>query len=283
MNPLFRFLDRSIEAFCGAPMWRRECRVWDQRMVSATFDRWLYLRLHKFGHMGGTERAALHRLVHPGMTVVDVGSNLGLYTVLLSRLVGPAGRVLAFEPDPDLFALLQRNGALNGCHNVASHNLALGSRRDRLLLHKMIVNSGDNHLGEGGSKLFRRTVETEVVSLDEFTPDLQPDFVKIDVQGWELPVLRGMARLLKQHPPAGIYLEFWPEGFRRAGYAADDVVAFLTGLGFHFHRADTLEALDPAALGAIAHRLTGLKHVDLYATRQPLPEQPGESGSDKCG
>ncbi len=283
MNPLFRFLDRSIEVFCRAPLWRRECRVWNQRMVSASFDRWLYLRLHKFGRMGRAERAALHRLVHPGMTVVDVGSNLGLYTVLLSRRVGPAGRVLAFEPDPDLFALLQRNCTLNGCHNVAAHNLALGSRRDRLALHRMIVNSGDNHLGEGGSKLFRRTVEADVVSLDEFAPDLQPDFVKIDVQGWELPVLRGMARLLKQHPPAGIYLEFWPEGFRRAGYAADDVVAFLAGLGFHFHRADTLEALDPAALGAIARSLTGLKHVDLYATRQPLPQQPGERGSDKYG
>jgi FkbM family methyltransferase len=281
MDPLFRLLDRFLEAFCGAPLWRRECRVWDQRMVSATFDRWLYLRLHKLGRMGGVERTALQRLVQPGMTVVDVGSNLGLYTVLLSQRVGPAGRVLAFEPDPDLFALLQRNCVLNDCHNVAAHNLALGSRRDRLLLHKMIVNSGDNHLGEGGSKLFRRTVETAVVSLDEFAPDLQPDFVKIDVQGWELPVLRGMARLLKQHPPAGIYLEFWPEGFRRAGYVADDVVTFLDSLGFHLHRADTLEALNSAALGALTRSLTGLKHVDLYATQQALPGQSGESGSDK--
>jgi FkbM family methyltransferase len=270
MNRWFRLLERPVEAFSGARLWRSECPVWGQRMACASFDRWLYLRLHRVGWMGRTERAALARLVRPGMTVVDVGSNLGLYTVLLSRLVGPAGRVLAFEPDPGLFALLEQNCLRNSCANVSANNAALGRRRDRLPLCRLLVNSGDNHLGSGGGRLFRRDVEVDVVPLDEIASGPAPDWVKIDVQGWELPVLQGMARLLRQNPDTRVYFEFWPEGFRRAGYAAADLLAFLTDLNFRFHRADTLEPLDAAALAALTHRLTGLKHVDLVGTRQPL-------------
>ena len=124
---MLRLLEFSVEAFVRAGLWHGECDVWNQRMLSATFDRWLYLRLHCLGLMGRNERAALSRIVKPGMTVVDVGSNLGLYTILLSRLVGPTGHVLAFEPDPDLFSLLQQSSLLNGCANVTANNLALGS------------------------------------------------------------------------------------------------------------------------------------------------------------
>jgi FkbM family methyltransferase len=270
MNPWLRRLDRLVEAFSGARLWRSECRVWGQRMACATFDRWLYLRLHRFGWMGRAERAALARLVRPGMSVVDVGSNLGLYTVLLSRLVGPSGRVQAYEPDPGLFALLQQNCARNGCANVSATNSALGSCRGRLTLCRLLVNSGDNHLGSGGGRLFRRDVEVEVVPLDEIASGPAPDWVKIDVQGWELQVLRGMSRLLRQNPDTCVYFEYWPEGFRRAGYAAADLLAFLTDLNFRLHRADTLEPLDAAALAALTRKLTGLKHVDLVGTRQPL-------------
>lgn len=270
MNPLLRRLDRLVEAFSRSPLWRSECRVWGQRMACATFDRWLYLRLHRFGWMGRTERGALARLVRPGMTVVDVGSNLGLYTVLLSRLVGSSGRVLAYEPDPGLFGLLQQNCARNACANVSLKNFALGGRRDRLVLCTLLVNSGDNHLGDGGGRLFRREVEVEVVPLDEIASGPAPDLVKIDVQGWELHVLRGMSRLLRENPQTCVYFEYWPAGFRRAGYAAADIVAFLTDLNFRLYRAETLEPLDAAALAALTGRLSGLKHADLVGARHPL-------------
>jgi FkbM family methyltransferase len=267
MNPLVRPVERLALAFNQLSCWRGECEVWGLRFSSATFERWLYLRLHRLGRMGRDESAALGRIVRPGMTVLDVGGNLGLYTLLLSRLVGPAGRVVSFEPDPDLFALLQRNISLNGCTNVEAHNLALGRQHDRLVLRRMILNSGDNTLGAGGSGLFRREIETEVVALDEYLPSLQPDLVKIDVQGWELEVLRGMERTLAAIPAPALYLEFWPEGFRRAGCTAEDLVDWLHARGYHLHLAGTPAPLDRAGLAALTKRLTGLKHADLYATR----------------
>jgi FkbM family methyltransferase len=268
MNPVTRLLERAVDAFNRAPLWRGHSKVWDQTMTAATFERWLYLRLHRLGRMGREERATLMKIVQPGMTVLDIGGNLGLYTVLLSRLVGPAGRVITFEPDPDLFATLQRNCVLNGCANVEAHNLAVGSSHGRLLLQKLVFNAGDNHLAEGGSRLFRHAVETEVVALDEFLPGLRPDLVKIDVQGWEFEVLKGMDAMLRAHPGTDIYLELWPQGLRRASCSTEAVVHWLRDRGFKLYGAHDLKPLDDSALSTLSRELTGLKHADLIASRR---------------
>ena len=270
MNSAVQLFGRIVERFNRSALWQSECVVWGQRMRMATFDRWLYLHLHKLGWMGRAERAALTRLVRPGMTVVEVGSNLGLYTVLLSRLVGAKGHVLAFEPDPNLAPLLKWSGAASGCDNILIHAKALGRKRDRLMLHTLSVNSGDNHLSDGGGRLFRRSVEVEVVTMDEVAPGLVPDLVKIDVQGWELEVLRGMGHLLDRCPEVTLYFEYWPAGFRRAGYSPEELIAFLSSQGFQLFEAETLAPLNQRALVELTARITGLKHVDLVASRHAL-------------
>lgn len=261
-------LARLAESFGRSSLWHREHSVWGQRMTSASFDRWLYLRLHRAGRIGGTERDSLQSIVRPGMTALDVGANLGLYTVLLSRLVGTSGRVIAFEPDPHHFALLLKNCALNACANVEAHNLALGSDKKRLLLHKEILNSGNNFLG-AGSRHSRSELEVDVVSIDGFLPALRPDLVKIDVQGWEVEVLRGMRRMLTNAPHIALYLEFWPMGLRRAGSSPDELLDLLAGQGFQIYLSENrrhtpLGATDLAALTA---RLGRSRHANLYAAR----------------
>ena len=265
MNLVIRALDRIVTGFNTLPLWRTPCRVWDQPMASGSFDRWLYLQLHRFGLMGRSERAALSRLIRPGMTVVDVGANLGLYTVLLARLVGPTGRVLAFEPDPDLFALLKASCQRDGLAHVEAHNIALGSRRDRLVLKKMAFNSGDNHLGAGGGTVFRHTVTVDVVALDEIEPGLHPDVLKIDVQGWELEVLRGASHLLETAPNCEVLLEFWPAGCRRAGYEPAALLEFFYQRGYSLWRPGETEPLSTNALAKLTADCSGLKHADLIA------------------
>ena len=269
MNPLVRLLERAVGAGNRAALWRGQCQVWSQAMTGPTFERWLYLQLHRLGRMGGAERATLARIVRPGMTVLDIGSNVGLYTVLLSRLVGPAGRVISFEPDPDLFASLQRNCMLNACSNVEPHNVAVGREPGRLWLQKLVFNTGDNHLGGQTGLPFRDAVETEVVALDGFLRDVHPDLVKIDVQGWEFEALQGMQALMSAHPAADIYFELWPQGLIRAGSRAEDLLRWLQERGYRLHRPDDDKTLDAPALTALIRSLPRLQHADLIATHRP--------------
>ena len=267
MNFPARLAERVALAVNHLPVWRGECEVWGLRVSAATFERWLYLRLHRLGRMGRNEHAALGRLVRPGMTVLDVGANLGLYTLLLAKLVGPTGRVVAFEPDPDLFALLLRNIALNKCSNIEAHNQALGSREDRLMLRRLILNSGDNTLGSGGGRQFRQNVEVKVVALDEFLPDLRPDLVKIDVQGWEFEVLLGMEKMLSANHQTQVSFELWPAGLKRAGCSPTDLMQWLHARGLQLHHPESRALLDETAFASLLAQLTGLRHTDLLAFR----------------
>ena len=266
MTTLPHAASRLAANFSRAALWRREFRIWGQAARARTFERWLYLAAHRAGLMGRAQRAALERLVEPGMRVLDVGANLGLYTVLLARRAGPNGRIVAFEPDPELADLLRENCALNGCANVDVHAVALGQRNERLRLHRLVLNSGDNSLGARDGGWFREQVEVEVVALDAYLPDLRADFVKIDVQGWEVDVLRGMERLLAAGPR--LYVEFWPWGLRRAGRTPEELVAFLTDRGYRLHAGATGGILSREQLDRlVAEAPSSKRYTDLYAAR----------------
>ncbi|MEO1065184.1 MAG: FkbM family methyltransferase [Actinomycetota bacterium] len=146
---------------------------------------------------------ALEQLLEPGSTCYDVGANIGYFTLLASRLVGPAGRVVAFEPAPENLAVLAGNVERNGADNVllSSRAVSRSTGADRLQLASF---SGGHSLVEaaGGNTGVAPLVET--VALDDFVDTAgvpRPDLVKIDVEGAELLVLEGMTRLLGEGGP----------------------------------------------------------------------------------
>lgn len=277
MNQVVSAIERVASSFNGLGLWSREQFVWGLTMRSRTFDRSLYLWMHRRGMMGAAERASLARLVRPGMVVVDVGANLGLYSLLMARLAGPTGRVVSFEPDPALFSLLRENCAANGATNVECIHLALGSLSGRMKLQRPTLNSGDNHLGNDTSTPFRRPIEVGVASLDSLMPDLRPDFIKVDVQGWELKVLRGMEGTLKAAGNVGIFLEICPKWLRRAGASPGELQDFVRGLGFRFYSCRDWGEVDEASFLALAGSMRGEDHVDLLASRSP-PHAPQPDG-----
>src|SRR5262249_11280810 len=130
------------------PLWRRRVRVWDRELEAISFDRLLNLWMHRCGVMGSRSRPWFEQHIKPGSIVVDVGANQGLYALLFSRLAGPAGRVYALEPDPDLFAAAAANCERNGAANVTVLQVAAGSREARLHLWRSLVNAGDNRLAD---------------------------------------------------------------------------------------------------------------------------------------
>jgi len=185
--------------------------------------------------------SVVKRCVRVGASVVDVGAHIGYYTLLFARLVGPTGRVVAFEPDPENFGLLERNVALNRYANVVSRQAAVADISGRLAFDVGGAAWG-HHLRAGadkGSDQHGQAVEVEVVRLDDVVPtDMPVDFLKIDVEGVEMLALGGMPELLRRSPNVQILTEFWPTGLRRAGTDPADYLRALLAHGFTLHDID---------------------------------------------
>lgn len=167
---------------------------------------------------------ALQAALRPGDTFVDIGANLGLVTLLASRLVGPAGAVLACEPNPALVGRLDGHVRGNRLQNVRIVETALGNTPGRARLHEYAGHSGWGSLSDRGPEgaAETRTFEVAVATGDELLESAHADrplVLKIDVEGHEVPVLQGLHRTLGTRWPI-VFLEVADAHQRRAGFSA---------------------------------------------------------------
>jgi FkbM family methyltransferase len=156
-----------------------------------------------------------------------VGANVGVYTSLLARLVGPAGRVFAFEPSPENHALLARRRL---GPNVEAIRAAAGASNGVVMLHQSSAMNVDHRTYPTDEA--RDPIPVPLVRLDEAVRGADVDFVKMDIQGYELEALRGMAGILARRTPMVMILEFWPWGLRQAGESPEALLRFLGDAGF---------------------------------------------------
>jgi len=171
--------------------------------------------------------------VRPGMTFIDVGANVGYFTLLAAHLVQPSGSVHAFEPAPQTFSLLQRN--TYGKPNITVHQQALWSSRTTLAFYDYgpqysVLNSLRQHrLVQEAQIRLRQAYEVECLPLDAYCAEchLVPDFIKLDAESAEPHILRGSAHTIAQHKPI-IALEVWDDSSRNSR----DDLAFLLDHGY---------------------------------------------------
>ncbi len=172
--------------------------------------------------------------VHPGDTVVDVGANIGYYTLLAARKVGPRGKVIAFEPAPESFSFLERNVKANGFNNVVIEQKALSNSRGRLLLYRSGENRGDHRIFPAQGS--RDAVEVEALPLDEYLPDsASVNLIKIDTQGAEGVIVEGMLRALQAQDDLKLLVEFWPYALSRGQYSGARLLQHFETLGFRMY------------------------------------------------
>ena len=181
------------------------------------------------GKPGEDVKRIIESIVTEGQTVVDVGAHVGYFTLLMAKLVGPGGKVFAFEPHPILNQALVKNVAANGFSDIVEiHEMALSDKTAEASLCMSPHNSGDNRL-EGGDDDWD-TVEVQTGCLDDFVKDVS--FIKIDTQGHDISVLRGARELIQRSPKITVCSEFWPEGMREAKIDVMEVVKEIRDLGF---------------------------------------------------
>jgi FkbM family methyltransferase len=173
---------------------------------------WSRFRAFAYGTWEPEVVEAVKEVVHDGFVAINVGAHHGYYALLLSRLVGSAGRVIAFEPMPSNFQILSDNISLNHCTNVEIVNKAVSDRSGRL-------KAGPRNESDSGTfSLFKQdgpqSIAIDVTSLDDFLGHLEGpvNFIEIDVEGAEGLVIKGALRTIKsQHPILLIEVHDIPE------------------------------------------------------------------------
>jgi len=180
------------------------------------------------------------KIVKPGMNAVDVGANIGYYTLLLASLVGKGGRVWSVEPDRDNFDTLVRNIGRQLAAPTPFHRIALSDSEGEAAFYLSDRESGEHSLIRGRAKATRE-VKVLTTTLDKLMGVNPVDFIKIDVEGNERKVVAGGWGTLKakRNERVKVIMEFWPEGLRLAagGYthAPQALWAMMRGeLGFGY-------------------------------------------------
>ena len=175
-------------------------------------------------------RRLIERVLEPGMVFLDAGAHLGVHTLAAARRVGKSGHVFSFEPTPSTHDLLCRTLRLNGLDDrVTSRRAAVGRVNTAKTLYISTI-SGHNSLYPLPG--VETTVEVEVVQLDNDLPPRQRiDVAKIDVEGAELDVLDGMARVVEENPGILIIAEYGPSHLARTGVAPKDWLSAFSSRG----------------------------------------------------
>jgi FkbM family methyltransferase len=210
------------------------------------------------------------REIRPGDVVLDIGANIGYYTLQFARLVGPLGKVIAFEPDVKNFALLERSVRENGFTNIELVNAAVSDTCGRAALHHSPSNPGDHRLYHTGED--RTTTDVAVTTIDAFfrNRDRRVDFIKIDIQGGEPRALKGAQGMIAANPFLKLICEFWPAGLKTAGFDPQDLLAELRRLGFCVMEIDDERGrLLPARPKRLLEELPSARpdHTNLYCIK----------------
>ncbi len=215
---------------------------------------------------------ALPRLVSGG-DILDIGANIGYTAAVLARAAQPDYKVYAFEPEPFNFGILQQ-AALQPEYagKVIPMQMAVGAEDGNIDLWINDRHHADHRVATDQFHLAhqrKKEISVSMVSIDSFL-DRRPgpvSFAKIDVQGYELAVVRGMQNTLRQNPGITILLEYMPSAMRELGFEASHLIDFLVERDFKIYQVHPRGKISPG-MPAVANDAS---YVNLLFSRHPIP------------
>ena len=183
----------------------------------------------------GVQRT-LDKLLRKGDIFVDIGANIGMISLHARYLVGATGSVICFEPNPECANVLDEHMAMNGILNVNVRRCALAETSGILTLSLTSEHTGTATLAKVSGAV--RSLSVPVCVGDEELIGIVPRLIKIDVEGFELQVLKGLKKTLIQHKPF-IITELVQDHLNRAGSSISEVSEFLIDIGYKPHGIGT--------------------------------------------
>ncbi|MFQ5705339.1 MAG: FkbM family methyltransferase [Gemmatimonadales bacterium] len=216
--------------------------------------------------------------IGPGSTFVDVGSNVGFYSLFASGLVGEQGRVFAFEPEPVFCESLRRSAQENGFSQLHCSNAALSDRTTTASFYRAWDSPASSLVPEvpGREKRYRERIQVPVTTLDDYLtehPAAPPEIglIKVDVEGEEVRAVSGMVETLASRgfPPMWVEVR-GPEGSTRAPDTFPAVHALLQPLGYRPYRWSRGKS-SPVSVGDVRDREDILFRSEASGTRTGTP------------
>jgi len=212
--------------------------------------------------------------IKEGNVVVDIGAHVGYYTLLFAQLVGPKGKVYAFEPDPVNFELLKKSVEINGYQNVILIQKAVSNKNGKVKLYLGDNNRAINRIYDAKMDDAKEAIEVDSIRLDDYFKNYEGriDFIKMDVEGSESSIIDGMHSILRKTKTLKIMTEFYPYLIRKFGKEPEEFVQTLATAGFKIYDIldDKNGAISPLDLSSVlAKSLQKKEYVtNLFCTKE---------------
>ena len=194
-----------------------------------TFEAYAFRNIHE------KETTELFKqTVKEGNTVIDLGANIGYFTLLAAKLVGERGKVFAFEPEPKNYSYLVKNIELNNYHNVVALKKAVSDKNGKTKLYICDYDSGHHTINQaGGLEAYSRgreikieEIDIETIRLDDFLKGKEEliDVIKMDVEGAEVLALTGMDNMIRVNKNLKMFIEFFPLLIEKMGGSPEEFI-----------------------------------------------------------
>ena len=197
--------------------------------------------------------------IHPGMAVIDIGANVGYYSILAAHAVGNTGRVYSFEANPEIHDILFQNLEINGFITIAQTiNRAVYSENTTLEFKVYEKHHGSSSIWTNNKYAEKyndkiNIIKTNTTTLDSFfPPGSKVDFIKIDAEGAEPHILNGAKRLIKENDNPPILMEWAPDLLHQSNQRTIDLYNIITELGYKIYRINNDSSLVPSEFNELS-------------------------------
>lgn len=228
------------------------------------------------------ETSFIKTIVKEGDVVVDVGANLGWYTIVMANLVGQSGSVFAFEPAPNNYEILLKNININNVNNqVKTYQTALLDSKSTVDFELSRENFGDHRVRfnhshsefnkpEKYAESSRKVISIEAITMNEALGDVVENqrikLIKIDCQGSEISILRGAEKILQN--TEYLIVEYWPYGIGRTGFEIGEFEEILVNNFSSFSRLRGLEQINFKSISTLREDMTSVPHFTDYVLKK---------------
>ena len=218
-----------------------------------------------------SESQFIKSICFEGMKILDIGANIGYYTALFSQLAGDKGSVIAIEPDLESYKYLSKSINSFNYKNVFSFRLAASDIKQKLPLFISKENRGDNRLYSTNQK--RNSIMVDCITVDELLEENKIenlDLIKIDVQGYEPKVMKGMLNIVRSSKKLILLSEFWPKGILQAGESPKNFLTMLRKMHFQLFELKKngfLVLLKPSEDNKFIKKYKGRKYTNIIGKK----------------